>query len=147
MEKKDAGKIVLVAVAALNVLLWIIFGPHNDGSRPNFNRQLIAEIIASTTVVCLRARHSSRSPSLSRAVFWRSRPDVPVPQESGHAGDLFVDLPFLRCAFECQPIEARYATWNDCLLGAPGIRVLSEAHPFTISSAPHEDDLRLSIKA
>jgi predicted ferric reductase len=28
-----------------------------------------------------------------------------------------------------------------------GDRVLSEAHPFTISSAPHEDDLRLSIKA
>ena len=37
----------------LNVLLWVIFGPHNDGNRPNFNRQVIAEIIASTAVVLL----------------------------------------------------------------------------------------------
>lgn len=29
----------------------------------------------------------------------------------------------------------------------PGDRVLNEAHPFTISSAPHEDVLRLTIKA
>ncbi|MBV8672797.1 MAG: hypothetical protein JOZ33_05135, partial [Acidobacteriaceae bacterium] len=53
MQKKNAGNIVLVGLVLLNVLLWVIFGPHNDGSRPNFNRQLIAEIIASTAVVLL----------------------------------------------------------------------------------------------
>ena len=42
-----------MAMVVLNVLLWVIFGPHNDGNRPNFNRQLIAEIIASTAVVLL----------------------------------------------------------------------------------------------
>ena len=44
MQKEKLGNIVLVALVVLNILLWLIFGPHNDGSRPNFNRQLIAEI-------------------------------------------------------------------------------------------------------
>lgn len=32
-------------------------------------------------------------------------------------------------------------------VGFPGDRVLAEPHPFTVSSAPHEPNLRLSIKA
>ena len=53
MRKKDSGNVVVVALVVVNLLLWLIFGPHNDGSRPNFNRQLMAEIIASTAVVLL----------------------------------------------------------------------------------------------
>jgi predicted ferric reductase len=53
MQKKNAGNILIAALAVTNIVLWIMFGPANDGSRPNFTRQLIAEVIGSTAVVLL----------------------------------------------------------------------------------------------
>ena len=53
MQKKNIGKIVIVALVIINIGLWLLFAPADDGSRANFTRQLIAEVIGSTAVILI----------------------------------------------------------------------------------------------
>lgn len=50
IEKKQAGNIFLFAAAFLNIVLWVIFTPVNNGD-PTFTRQLFAEVLSSTALV------------------------------------------------------------------------------------------------
>jgi len=53
MKKKNVGNLLIVALVVINLVLWTIFGPVNDGSRAHFSRQLIGEVIGSTVVVLI----------------------------------------------------------------------------------------------
>ena len=53
MQRKYTGNIVIAALAIVNIALWLILGPVNDGSRANFTRQVAGEIIGSTAVVLI----------------------------------------------------------------------------------------------
>jgi predicted ferric reductase len=52
MQKKNIGNMAIAVLVLINIALWLIFGPANDG-RANFSRQLIAEVIGSTAVVLI----------------------------------------------------------------------------------------------
>jgi len=52
MQKKNIGNMAIAVLVLINIALWLIFAPANDG-RANFSRQLIAEVIGSTAVVLI----------------------------------------------------------------------------------------------
>jgi len=52
MRKSNLGNLVVIALAVLNVIVWLVFPPVNDG-RENFVRQYAGEIIGSTNIVLM----------------------------------------------------------------------------------------------
>ena len=52
MRKSNLGNLVIIALVILNVLVWLVFPPVNDGSE-NFIRKYAGEIIGSTNIVLM----------------------------------------------------------------------------------------------
>ena len=52
MKKKNIGNIVITALVALNILLWLLFPPPNT-LETNYTLQLIGETIASTVMILM----------------------------------------------------------------------------------------------
>ncbi len=50
--KRNWGNYAVVALVVLNILVWFIFPPVNDG-RPNFVRQYAGEVIGSTNIILM----------------------------------------------------------------------------------------------
>ena len=55
MQKAWTGNAAIIALALINVALWLTFAPANGGTWPGYNRQLPAEIISSTAMVLMAA--------------------------------------------------------------------------------------------
>ncbi|MCP4417363.1 MAG: hypothetical protein GY805_12130 [Chloroflexi bacterium] len=52
MQKKKIGSSVIIALAAINILLWLLFSPE-DTLQTNYTQQFIGEVIASTVMVLI----------------------------------------------------------------------------------------------
>jgi len=52
MKKKQLGNIFIICLAALNILLWLIFPPHNN-LKTDYTSQLVGEAISSTAMVLI----------------------------------------------------------------------------------------------
>jgi len=52
MQKSNLGYLITVTLVLLNVLIWLVFPPVNDG-RPQFVRQYAGEIIGSTNIILM----------------------------------------------------------------------------------------------
>lgn len=52
MKKTNIGNLVIIGLVLLNIILWTIFPPINDG-RPNFLRAYIGEVIGSTMIILM----------------------------------------------------------------------------------------------
>jgi predicted ferric reductase len=52
MKKKNIGNLVIIGLVVLNVIMWTVFPPINDG-RPNFARQYMGEVIGSTMLILM----------------------------------------------------------------------------------------------
>jgi len=52
MKKKNIGNLVIIGLVVLNVIMWTVFPPINDG-RPNFVRQYVGEVIGSTMLILM----------------------------------------------------------------------------------------------
>src|ERR1044071_8677886 len=50
--KQNIGNLVIVALVILNIIVWLVFPPINDG-RPNFLRQYIGEVIGSNNIILM----------------------------------------------------------------------------------------------
>ena len=50
--KKKLGNYSIIALVILNIIVWLIFPPVNDG-RPNFTRQYVGEVIGSVNIVLM----------------------------------------------------------------------------------------------
>ena len=50
--KKKLGNYSIIALVILNIIVWLIFPPVNDG-RPNFMRQYVGEVIGSVNIVLM----------------------------------------------------------------------------------------------
>ena len=51
MRKHQVGRLAVVALPAVNVMAWVLAPPADDG-REVFTRQVVGEMLATTTVVC-----------------------------------------------------------------------------------------------
>ena len=54
MKKKNVGNLVIIGLVLLNILLWTVFPPINDG-RPHFIRAYVGEVIGSTMIILMAA--------------------------------------------------------------------------------------------
>jgi predicted ferric reductase len=52
MRKSNLGNLVILALVLLNIIVWFVFPPENDG-RENFVRQYAGEIIGSNNIILL----------------------------------------------------------------------------------------------
>jgi predicted ferric reductase len=52
MTKKNIGNIVIIAIAALNIVLWLVF-PLPDTLETNYALQFIGEVVASTVMILI----------------------------------------------------------------------------------------------
>jgi predicted ferric reductase len=52
MKKTNLGNLAIILLVVLNVVVWLVFPPVNDG-RPNFARQYAGEIIGSTNIILM----------------------------------------------------------------------------------------------
>ncbi|RPI90775.1 MAG: hypothetical protein EHM40_17530 [Chloroflexi bacterium] len=50
--KRNIGNLTIIALVILNVVVWLVFPPVNDG-RPNFLRQYAGEIIGSNNIILM----------------------------------------------------------------------------------------------
>lgn len=50
--KRNLGNYAIIALVILNVIIWLLFPPVNDG-RPNFARQYVGEVIGSTNIILM----------------------------------------------------------------------------------------------
>ena len=50
--KQKIGNLVIIALVILNIVVWLVFPPVNDG-RPNFLRQYAGEIIGSNNIILM----------------------------------------------------------------------------------------------
>ncbi|HSB01848.1 MAG TPA: ferric reductase-like transmembrane domain-containing protein [Anaerolineales bacterium] len=50
--KRNIGNLTIIALVVLNVLVWLVFPPVNDG-RPNFLRQYAGEVIGSNNLILM----------------------------------------------------------------------------------------------
>jgi predicted ferric reductase len=50
--KRNLGNYVIIALMMINIVIWLIFPPVNDG-RPNFMRQYVGEVIGSTNIILM----------------------------------------------------------------------------------------------
>lgn len=50
--KRNTGVIVIIALVLLNIVVWVVFPPENDG-RENFIRQYAGEVIGSTNIILM----------------------------------------------------------------------------------------------
>jgi predicted ferric reductase len=50
--KQNIGNLVIVALVILNIFVWFVFPPVNDG-RPNFYRQYAGEVIGSNNIILM----------------------------------------------------------------------------------------------
>jgi len=50
--KRNIGNLTIIALVILNVLVWLVFPPVNDGS-PNFLRRYVGEVIGSNNIVLM----------------------------------------------------------------------------------------------
>ena len=50
--KRNLGNYAIIALVILNIVVWLVFPPINDG-RPNFWRQYVGEIIGSNNMVLM----------------------------------------------------------------------------------------------
>src|ERR1041384_1534183 len=48
--KRNIGNLAIIALVILNVVVWLVFPPENDG-RPNFLRQYAGEVIGSHNII------------------------------------------------------------------------------------------------
>ncbi|MWC30215.1 ferredoxin reductase family protein [Paenibacillus sp. MMS18-CY102] len=51
--RKNLGTVLITALPLLNVALWLVFPPIDDGSRLDYDRQYIGEIIASSMMLLM----------------------------------------------------------------------------------------------
>jgi predicted ferric reductase len=54
MKKKNLGNLAIIGLVLLNILLWTVFPPINDG-RPHFIRTYVGEVIGSTMIILMAA--------------------------------------------------------------------------------------------
>jgi predicted ferric reductase len=52
--KRNLGNIVIITLVVLNLVVWFVFPPVNDG-RPNFERTWAGEILGSTVIILMAA--------------------------------------------------------------------------------------------
>src|SRR3990172_6865840 len=69
--KHNLGNYAIIALVILNVIIWLVFPPVNDG-RPNFVRQYVGEVIGSTNIVLMAC-----------ALFLSTRPKWAEPYFGG----------------------------------------------------------------
>jgi predicted ferric reductase len=69
--KRNLGNYVIIALVVLNVIIWLVFPPVNDG-RPNFVRQYVGEVIGSTNIILMAC-----------ALFLSTRPKWAEPYFGG----------------------------------------------------------------
>ncbi len=50
--KQNIGNLVIIALVILNIIVWLVFPPINDG-RPNFLRQYAGEVIGSNNIILM----------------------------------------------------------------------------------------------
>jgi len=50
--KQNIGNLVIIALVILNIVVWLVFPPINDG-RPNFLRQYAGEVIGSNNIILM----------------------------------------------------------------------------------------------
>ncbi len=50
--KRNIGNLVIIALVILNIIVWLVFPPVNDG-RPNFLRQYAGEVIGSNNIILM----------------------------------------------------------------------------------------------
>ena len=50
--KRNIGNLAIIALVILNIIVWLVFSPVNDG-RPNFLRQYAGEIIGSNNIILM----------------------------------------------------------------------------------------------
>jgi Predicted ferric reductase len=50
--KQNIGNLVIIALVILNIIVWLVFPPVNDG-RPNFLRQYAGEVIGSNNIILM----------------------------------------------------------------------------------------------
>jgi len=50
--KRNLGNLAIIALVILNIIVWLVFPPVNDG-RPNFLRQYAGEIIGSNNIILM----------------------------------------------------------------------------------------------
>src|SRR6266496_1463752 len=50
--KRNIGNLVIIALVILNIIVWLVFPPINDG-RPNFLRQYAGEVIGSNNIILM----------------------------------------------------------------------------------------------
>lgn len=50
--KRNLGNYVIIALVVINIIIWLVFPPVNDG-RPNFVRQYVGEVIGSTNIILM----------------------------------------------------------------------------------------------
>jgi predicted ferric reductase len=52
MKKRQIGNMVIAALVALNLLLWLVFTPANDG-REHFSNQVAAEMLSTSALILM----------------------------------------------------------------------------------------------
>ena len=52
MMKRSIGNWIIISLVVLNVIVWFVFPPINDG-RPNFARQYAGEIIGANNIILM----------------------------------------------------------------------------------------------
>ncbi len=52
MRKSNLGNLVIIGLVVLNVIVWLVFPPINDG-RENFARQYVGEIIGANNIILM----------------------------------------------------------------------------------------------
>src|SRR5215510_1749909 len=52
MKQNNMGNLAIIALVILNIIVWIVFPPLNDG-RPHFLRQYAGEIIGSNNIILM----------------------------------------------------------------------------------------------
>ena len=50
--KRNIGNLAIIALVILNIVVWLVFPPENDG-RPNFLRQYAGEVIGSNNIILM----------------------------------------------------------------------------------------------
>jgi hypothetical protein len=50
--KQNIGNLVIIALVILNIIVWLVFPPVNDG-RANFLRQYAGEVIGSNNIILM----------------------------------------------------------------------------------------------
>jgi predicted ferric reductase len=50
--KQNIGNLVIIALVVLNIIVWLVFPPVNDG-RPNFYRQYAGEVIGANNIILM----------------------------------------------------------------------------------------------